>query len=163
MLFMKEETNNTEIEVVNDLPSIVDLPTKQQRFIHLYTTGHFTLAKLGELLDVHPNTLGNWLRKPEVKAVINDLQLSTHEAVSSQLKFMSNAAATKLLSLLDSPIDGVALQAVKDVLDRAGHKPEQKIKVDKTVVTYEEKLQNLISDVIDVTDYESIEVDEDEE
>ena len=52
---------------------------------------------------------------------------------------------------MNSPIDGVALQAVKDVLDRAGHKSKQEIKIDKTVTTIEQKMKELIdSTIIDV-------------
>lgn len=142
------ETNNS------NSPSIIDLPPKMQRFVHLYMSGHYTLVKLGELLEVHPNTLGNWLKRSDVKSIITDMQNTTHDIVGVQLKAMSTIASAKLLQLMDSPIDGVALQAVKDVLDRAGHRPKQEIKVDKTVVTYEEKLKSLIDDMIDVTDYE---------
>lgn len=142
--------------------SILDLPPKQQRFVHLYMTGHYTLAKMGELLEVHPQTLSNWLKRKEVKEVINEMQETTHLVVGAQLKAMSNVAAARLLELMDSPIDGVAFQAVRDVLDRAGHRPKQEIKVDKTVTTYEERLKSLIDDVIDVTDYGVEEVNEED-
>lgn len=143
----------TQIEETSEY-SITDLSAKMQRFIHLYTTGQYTLVKLAELLEVHPNTLSNWLKRKDVKAIIADLQESTHDIVGIRLKAMSLTAAEKMAKLMDSPIDGVAYQAARDVLDRTGHKPKQEIKVDKTVVTYEEKLKDLINNVIDVTDYE---------
>jgi transposase-like protein len=133
------------------------LTTKQQRFIHLYITGQYTVQKLAQLLDVHPNTLFGWLRRSDVKQVIADMQISTQEVVQAQLKALTMKAANKLNSLIDSPIDGVALQAVKDVLDRSGHKAKQEIKVDKTVRTIEEKLQQLIDTTIVDADYEVIE------
>ena len=64
--------------------------------------------------------------------------------MATQLKTLTLKATNKLASLIDSPIDGVALQAVKDVLDRGGHKAKQEIKVDKTVRTFEEKLQEVM-------------------
>jgi len=143
----------TDLDVTNEY-SITDLPAKMQRFIHLYTTGQYTLTKLAELLEVHPNTLSRWLKRKDVKAIIYDLQESTHDIVATRLKALSLTAAEKMAKLMDSPIDGVAYQAARDILDRTGHKPKQEIKVDKTVVTYEEKLRNLIDNVIDVTDYE---------
>lgn len=129
--------------------SIVDLPNKMQRFIHLYVTGMYTLKAIGELLDVTPTTVGSWLKNEKVRLIINSMQESTHDIVNAQLKAMSLKAMTKLNELIDSPIDGVALQAVKDVLDRGGHKPRQEIKVDKTVTTIEQRLSELIDDVLD--------------
>lgn len=154
---MGEIANIEELEqdVVDNVDtSIVNLTPKMQRFIHLYTTGQYTLVQLAELLEVHPNTLGNWLRRDDVKAIIADMQVSTHDMVAIQIKALSTKATAKLSALLNSPIDGVALQAVKDVLDRAGHKPKQEIKVDKTVTTFEQKLSSLIDDVIELKEDE---------
>lgn len=144
-----EAIENMEVAVVDNVDnSIVNLPPKIQRFIHMYTTGQYTLVQLAELLEVHPNTLSNWLKRKEVKAIILDMQESTHDMVAIQLKALSTKATAKLSALVNSPIDGVALQAVKDILDRSGHKPKQEIKVDKTVTTFEQKLNTLIDDVI---------------
>lgn len=141
----QQESNcNDENEML-----ILSLPSKVQRFIHLYITGQYTLSALSDLLEVHPNTLGNWLRKEEVKKVISEMQETTHDVVNTQLKAMSLKAMNKLNQLLDSPIDGVALQAVKDVLDRGGHKPKTEIKVDKTVTTIEQKLSQLIEQTLE--------------
>lgn len=41
-------------------------------------------------------------------------------------------------------MDAIALQAVRDVLDRGGHKPKNEIKVDKTVTTIEQKMKEII-------------------
>jgi len=118
-------------------------------------TGQYSINKLAQLLEVHPNTLHNWMRRADVKNAINDLQNVTHDVVSNQMKAMTVKAMERMRELMDSPIDGVALQAVKDVLDRAGHKPRLEIKVDKTVRTFEEKLSDLIDNVIDV-DFEEV-------
>ena len=124
------------------------LPPKMQRFVQLYMTGQYTLSKLAQLLDVHPNTLGKWLKRQDVQEIINEMQKDTHDIVGIQLKALTLKAVTRLSELTNSPIDGVALQAVKDILDRAGHKPKQEIKVDKTVTTFEERLNNLIEGTI---------------
>jgi predicted HTH domain antitoxin len=148
-------TNKNELDIkthddVDYIADITKLPLKVQRFVNLYMTGQYTLTKLAELLEVHPNTVSNWLRNQDVKDVIYDMQRVTQEAVGIQLKALQVKAVNRLNDLLESPIDGVAYQAVKDILDRGGHKPEQKINVNKTVVTYEEKLKNLIDNVIEV-------------
>lgn len=133
------------------------LDVKQQRFVHMYITGQYTVQKLAQLLDLHPNTLFRWLKRGDIKAVIADMQLGVQDVVTTQLKALSMKAATKLNTLIDSPIDGVALQAVKDVLDRAGHKAKQEIKVDKTVTTIEQQMKQLIDATIVDGEYEVVE------
>jgi len=123
---------------------IYDLDPKQQRFIQLYLTGNFTLTKISELLEIHPNTAGKWLKKPEIKHALEEAQQEIFEQVSHELKSMTVKAAQKLNSLMDSPMDAIALQAVRDVLDRGGHKPKNEIKVDKTVTTVEQKMKEII-------------------
>lgn len=124
------------------------LEPKVQRFVHLFTTGQYTNSKLAQLLEVHPNTITKWLKRADVQDAIHDIQEATHNLVSNDLKNLTLAATQKLRQLIDSPIDGVALAAVKDILDRAGHKPKNEIKIDKTVTTIEEKFKTLIDSTI---------------
>ncbi|MGN0302454.1 MAG: hypothetical protein ACI4BI_06240, partial [Anaerotardibacter sp.] len=130
---------------------------KQQRFIHLYSTGQYSNAQIAKLLEVHPNTILSWVKRKDVQAALAELQEGTHVLVANQLKNLTMKATEKLNQLVDSPIDGVALQAVKDILDRAGHKPKQEIKVDKTVITVEEKLKSLVDSVVIDVDFEEVE------
>ena len=150
----KDTLDTQNSEVVEETGLILTLPPKMQRFVHLYMTGQYTLNKLAQLLEVHPNTLGSWLKRADVREVMTDMQKTTHDVVGMQLKALTMKAVNKLGALTDSPIDGVALQAVKDILDRAGHKPKQEIKIDKTVTTIEEKFKQLIDATI--VDYEVI-------
>lgn len=142
-------TDNIMENNEEDKLSITVLPPKLQRFVQLYMTGQYTNAKLAQLLEVTPQTVSNWMKRKDVQAIIADMQETTHMMVGAQLRALSQKAANKLESLIDSPIDGVALNAVKDVLDRAGHKPKQEIKVDKTIRTFEERLTDLIDRTID--------------
>lgn len=146
--------DNEMVEVEEDT-RITLLPPKTQRFIHLYMTGQYSINKLAQLLEVHPNTLNNWLKRKDVREVIFDMQKTTHDVVAIQLKSLTLKAVNKLGALTDSPIDGVALQAVKDILDRGGHKPKNEIKVDKTITTMEQKFKQLVDSTIDV-DYEVV-------
>jgi transposase-like protein len=151
-------TPSEEVEV--DTSLVTTLPNmKMQRFVHMYVTGQYSNNKIAQLLDVHPNTILNWSKRKDVQACIEDLQESTHYMVSTQLKNLSLQATDRLRELMNSPIDGVALQAVKDVLDRAGQKAKQEIKIDKTVTTVEQKLKSLIDSTI--VDADFVEVDED--
>jgi transposase-like protein len=153
---MKSKENADVPEEVGST-ALMALPPKMQRFIHLYMTGQYTINKLSQLLEVHPNTLGNWLKRKDVQGVITDLQDTTHQMVAIQLKTLTLNATNKLGELINSPIDGVALQAVKDVLDRAGHKSKQEIKIDKTVTTIEQKMKELVDSTIVDLEYEEVE------
>ena len=128
---------------------LANMPPLRQRFIHLYMTGQYSIAGLAELLDVHPNTLYGWLKREDVKEAIIDMETATHEIVSTQMKSMTLKAMNRMRELMDSPIDGVALQAVKDVLDRSGHKPKQVKETNVNVRTFEEELDSLIENTIE--------------
>lgn len=149
-------TLDTQQSSEAETTTITDMPAKMQRFVHLYMTGQYTLNKLAQLLEVHPNTLGKWLKRTDVKNAIAEVQEAVHEQVSVQLKTLTLKATQKLHDLMDSPIDGVALQAVKDVLDRAGHKSKQEIKIDKTVTTIEEKFKQLVDSTIVDADFTEV-------
>lgn len=128
---------------------ITVLDTRQQRFVHLYLTGMYNNTQLAELLDVHVNTIYSWLNREDVQHIISSMQKSEHEMVEVRLKSMRNKALEKMNDLMDSPIDGVAFQACKDILDRTGHKAKNEVKVEKTVKTIEMQLKELADDVID--------------
>lgn len=136
---------NVQESALSVLPNV-----KMQRAIHLYMTGQYSYNKIAQLLELHPNTVQAWFKREDVKKVIGELQDGTHEMVATQLKTLTIQATERLRELMNSPIDGVALQAVKDVLDRAGHKSKQEIKIDKTVTTVEQKMKELIDSTIDL-------------
>lgn len=137
---------------------ITVLDPKQQRFIHLYLTGAYTNTQLAQLLDIHTNTVYTWLKRDDVQNIIEELQREEHKMVEARLKSMRNKALEKMNDLMDSPIDGIAFQACKDVLDRTGHKAQQNIKVEKTVKTIEMQLNELADEMI-VEDVNFTEVD----
>ena len=158
MLIEKENTipvSQSEGESADLL--MFQLDPKIQRFIQLYMTGQYTQGKVAELLNVHPNTVAGWMRKQSVKDALAEAQGEVHGQVSVQLKSLTLKAVQKLHGLIDSPIDAIALQAVKDVLDRGGHKTKQEIKVDKTVTTVEQKMKELIDASIVDADFEEAE------
>jgi transposase-like protein len=137
---------------------IATLPNpKMARFVHLYMTGQYSYNKIAQLLEVHPNTILAWSKRGDVRAVMDEMQEATHGMVSQQLKTLTLQATDRLRELMNSPIDGVALQAVKDVLDRAGHKQKTEIKIDKTVTTIEQKWKELIDGTIVDAEFEEVE------
>lgn len=147
-----EEEKSTPNQSATLLPEVEHLYTlnpKMQRFVQLYMTGQYSTTKVASLLDVHVNTVYSWLKRQDVQMALKESQESIHFQVDAELKALTMKATRKLHELVDSNIDAVALQAVKDVLDRGGHKAKQEIKVDKTVTTIEQKMKQLIDNTID--------------
>lgn len=126
------------------------LEPKLQRFVHLYLTGQYNQRQIAQMLEVHENTISTWLKREDVNLTIKEYQATEHEMIDTQIKAMRMKAIQKMNDLMDSPIDGIAFQACKDILDRTGHKAKNEIKVDKTVKTIEMQLRDLADDIIDV-------------
>lgn len=135
------------------------LEPKLQRFVHLYLTGQYNQKELAQMLDVHENTICKWLKNEDVNMAIKEYQSAEHELVDVQIKAMRMKAVQRMNELMDSPIDGIAFQACKDILDRTGHKAKNEIKVDKTVKTIEMQLNELAENVLDV-DFNEVDSDE---
>jgi predicted DNA-binding protein YlxM (UPF0122 family) len=51
-----------------------ELTSKQEQFCYLYVTDELSIKQISERLDVHRNTLTNWLNKNEIKAFINEIR-----------------------------------------------------------------------------------------
>ena len=129
------------------------LEPKLQRFVHLYLTGQYNQTQLAQLLEVHKNTINSWLKREDVNIAIKEYQAMEHEMIDVQIKAMRMKAIDKMNELMDSPIDGIAFQACKDILDRTGHKAKNEIKVDKTVKTIEMQLNDLAENLITDVDF----------
>lgn len=136
---------------------ITTLTQPQQRFIHLYLTGQYKNKQIAELLDVHENTLYGWLRRDDIRGIINEYQRAEHEQVENNLKAMRTKAMSRMNELIDSSIDAISLQACKDILDRTGHKAKQEVKVEKTVKTFEMQLSDLMDKTLTDVDYKVVE------
>ena len=129
------------------------LEPKLQRFVHLYLTGQYNQTQLAQLLEVHKNTINSWLKREDVNIAIKEYKDMEHEMIDVQIKAMRMKAIEKMNELMDSPIDGIAFQACKDILDRTGHKAKNEIKVDKTVKTIEMQLNDLAENLITDVDF----------
>ena len=129
------------------------LEPKLQRFVHLYLTGQYNQTQLAQLLEVHKNTINSWLKREDVNIAIKEYQAMEHEMIDVQIKAMRMKAIEKMNELMDSPIDGIAFQACKDILDRTGNKAKNEIKVDKTVKTIEMQLNDLAENLITDVDF----------
>ena len=160
-----EEVKSTEIALPNiekvtkeDMANnpFKDLEPHQQRFIHMYLSGNYTIPKIAEILGYHPVTLRRWLAKPEFKKILEKYQEEETEIVKQTLMALRLKALYKMSELIDSPIDGIAYQAARDILDRTGHKATQKQDVKIEVYNYETQIKEILGDDIELieTDYE---------
>ena len=132
------------------------LEPRLQRFVHLYLTGQYNQTQLAQLLEVHKNTINSWLKREDVNVSIKEYQALEHEMIDVQIKAMRIKAIEKMNDLMDSPIDGIAFQACKDILDRTGHKAKNEIKIDKTVKTIEMQLNDLANEIITDVDFSEV-------
>jgi len=139
------------------------LNPRQQRFVHLYLSGQYQIKQIAELLNMSVSGVRTWLKNPDIKALIEEIQAEEDDIVRQGLKAIRLSALYKMQQLLNSPIDGIAYQAARDILDRTGHKAptKQETKID-VAVTFEQQLKEALQHIempeefIDVDSYEVV-------
>lgn len=134
--------------------SIKLLTPKQQRFMHLYLSGGYTISQIAKLLNMSYSGVWAWLSKPNVKETITKFQQEEDVLVSQGIKALRLKAMYKMGDLLDSNIDGIAYQAARDILDRTGHKAPTKQEVSIEVKTFEQQLIEIINNTDNIVDAE---------
>lgn len=149
-LMPDQGANKTELvdgsdSLFSGLPQEImsNLTPAKMRMIILWLSGQYTQRKIGQIIGVSDNTIRTWLMDPAVQTVIAELQSREFAIIESNLKALSVRALKTMDELLDSNMDNVRFQAARDLLDRSGHKPQQSIKVDKTVTTLEQSLASV--------------------
>lgn len=130
------------------------LKPKQQRFTHMYLSGMYTIGKIAEILDVTEATIYNWLRKKEIKEIIDDFQREEEQIVSQNMLALRMKALNAMNGLLDSKVDGIKFQAAKDILDRTGFKPSQKQDVKVEIYNFEQQIKEIAGDKFVEADFE---------
>lgn len=140
---------------------VVDkLTPAKMRMISMYLTGLYSQGHIAKVIGVSANTIRAWLMSDEVQTLISIMQEKEFNLIESRLKSMRYKALDTMDDLLDSPIDQVRYNASKDILDRTGHKPQQTIKVDKTVTNIEQQLKQLADFNIDEDNIVDVDVDD---
>lgn len=157
-------TNETpeQESLFSGLPQeVVDkLTPAKMRMISMYLTGLYSQGHIAKVIGVSANTIRAWLMSDEVQTLISIMQEKEFNLIESRLKSMRYKALDTMDDLLDSPIDQVRYNASKDILDRTGHKPQQTIKVDKTVTNIEQQLKQLADFNIDEDNIVDVDVDD---
>lgn len=149
--------------VPEDLESskIQVLAPKHQRVIHMYLSGGYTTQEIATANGYSKTYTQNLLRTPNIKAIIEEIQLEEDDLVRQSIKALRMKAMKKMSTLMDSSMDAVALQAAKDVLDRTGHKGADKKEVTVNM-TFDQQLKEILGTKsnINISDYDIIDIEE---
>jgi plasmid maintenance system antidote protein VapI len=98
------------------------LNAKQNKYIELRCAEVYNGNELAKILQVSRKTINEWAHD---KRIIDKIQ----EIVEDKFKELAGPAQRKLVELMNSKADGVALNACKAILDYAGYIPVQKSEV----------------------------------
>lgn len=79
-----------------------------------------THKQIASLHGVATKTVQRTLEKPEVKALVDELQSELYSQSTSQLLNLLGGAVTTLEGLIDSDSDSIRLRAASKILDMAG-------------------------------------------
>jgi len=117
---------------------LVDLPGTPQQLstygaIIAYTASGISDAEIGVALGITAEQVAAIKRTPSYLAmesyVIEAARRVAENEVQQILAAKEKKAATRLAELVDSVDEKIALTAARDVLDRRGHKPSDKVDV----------------------------------
>lgn len=97
------------------------LNEKQLKCINLMITTNKTQKTIAKEIEVSEKTICEWKKKKEFK---DELQ----KQIQNNFSLLAIEAQKELKKLLKSKNEYIRIQAVKDVLDRAGYKPAERIK-----------------------------------
>lgn len=120
------------------------LSAKQRKALDLLINSDLKMGEIAEELKISKNTLSNWLNADKTPAFNEEYdRLLKLADAARQRVYKSNAqkAVDKLLELVDSKSKNIALAACKEILDRAGDKPDINLKGSVTVA---QKIEDLI-------------------
>ena len=112
---------------------------KQIKCINLMVTTNKTQKQIAQEIEVSEKTICEWKKDKEFKDEID-------KYVKENFSSLAIDAQKELKKLLKSKNEYIRIQAVKDVLDRAGYKPVERREIkDDTEKT---KKINTISDIL---------------
>ena len=94
--------------------------SKQKKCIELMTEGNRTQKQIAQMIDVSEATICNWKKDGKF---ISEYTAS----LKSNIKDVAAKAFNTEVKLLKARSETVRLMAAKDILDRAGFKPEDKV------------------------------------
>jgi CRISPR/Cas system CMR-associated protein Cmr5 small subunit len=103
------------------------LNPKQIKCLELMIQGNMTDKEIAESINVAQKTICEWKKNNK------EFQDEYNSLMRGSLQYAAPKAFRKQLSLLNSKNDMVAHLAAKDIMDRAGFSPTEKIDLDMDV------------------------------
>ncbi len=100
------------------------LKPKQIKCLELMVRGDMTDKEIATSINITQKTICEWKKKNK------EFQEEYNNMMRSSLQFAAPKAFRKQLSLLNSKNDMVAHLAAKDIMDRAGFNPIDKVEAD---------------------------------
>lgn len=94
---------------------------KQEKCINLMVTTNKTQKQIAKEIEVSEKTICEWKKQKEFKDAID-------KNIKENFGSLALDAQKELKRLLKSNNEYIKMQAVKDILDRAGYKPTERIK-----------------------------------
>lgn len=102
------------------------LKPKQKKCIELLVEGRLKQCEIAETINVSRKTISEWKRNEEFAAALKSaLNLSVRSLAPRAIKTMNE--------LLDSGSENVRFMAAKDILDRTGFKPQERVEISKPI------------------------------
>ncbi len=94
---------------------------KQEKCINLMITTNKTQKQIAKEIEVSERTICEWKKQKKFKEEIQ-------KRIQDNFSSLATDAQKELKKLLKSSNEYIKMQAVKDILDRAGYKPTERIK-----------------------------------
>ena len=102
------------------VPQLVPLNDREIRAARMEAEG-VVMREIANAVGIHRKTLYRWRDKPAYVAFVRDLRADAQRAARLTLEAGATEAARKILQLVRSNDDRVALAAATTLLDRTGH------------------------------------------
>ena len=91
------------------------------------------MREIAEEVGVTRKTVYRWREIPEYSALVSALLADTQRAARATLKAGAKAAAARVLELVSSEDERIALSAAQTLLDRTGHPKAERVEVSAEV------------------------------
>jgi transposase len=102
------------------------LNKKQKKCLELMAMGELTQREIAKQIDISEETISRWKRNSEFASELDALiRISIRSLAAKAFKTQTN--------LLNAKSEMVRFLAAKDILDRAGFKPDDKIKFEGAI------------------------------
>lgn len=112
------------------------LNAKQKKAIQMQVYQGFSQVQVAKALTLSEKTVSSWVNHNEFFIEkLNEEESKAERERKRRYKGAAQRAVNKLVGLLDSYDEKIALAACKEILDRAGDKPSDKLSLSGSVET----------------------------